>query len=142
MLRPSPAVTVLMSMLLLCLALPLPAADKKKVVLQLTDATPEKQVLVLNVADNLVENFQGQVEIEVVAFGPGLRLMFADNPHSKRITDLAKRGIRFSACANTHRKMAKLLGQEVALTDYAREVEGGAMRILELIDQGYVLIRP
>ena len=49
-----------------------------KVVLQISDADPTKQTLVLNVASNLMKAYGGpdKVDVEIVAFGPGLRLMF------------------------------------------------------------------
>ena len=118
------------------------AATPKKIVLQLSDATPEKHALLLNVADNLVANYGKDAKIEVVAFGPGLRLMFADSKYSERVSRLATKGIRFSACRSTYAKMSKMTGQEIPMADHAVEVEGGAARIIELVEQGYILIRP
>ena len=47
-----------------------------KVVLQISDADPTKQTLVLNVANNLMKAYGSpdKVDVEIVAFGPGLRL--------------------------------------------------------------------
>ncbi|UCE90067.1 MAG: DsrE family protein [Pseudomonadota bacterium] len=118
------------------------AATPKKIVLQLTDATPEKHALVLNVADNLMANYGRDAEIEIVAFGPGLRLLLADSKHSERVNRLAAKGVRFSACRNTYAKMSKMTGQESPLSEQAAEVKGGAARIIELVEQGYILIRP
>ena len=114
-----------------------------KVVLQISDMDPSKQTLVLNVASNLLKAFgPDKVDIEIVAFGPGLRLMFADNVNAQRIEGLGDQGVRFSACSNTYRKMTKLLGHEPALHDKTTRVSAGVVRILELVDQGYVLIKP
>jgi intracellular sulfur oxidation DsrE/DsrF family protein len=118
------------------------AAQQKKVVLQLTDNTAQKQVLVLNVADNLLKNYGNNVQIEVVAFGPGLQLLFAESKHNQRVSQLAKSGVKFSACRNTAKKMEKVLGKQVELNKYAKETDGGAARIIELVEQGYILIRP
>jgi len=114
----------------------------KKVVLQLTDNTAQKQVLVLNVADNLLKEFGKNIELEVVAFGPGLQLLFAENKHNQRVSQLAKKGVKFSACRNTAKKMEKVLGKELELNKYAKETSGGATRIIELVEKGYILIRP
>jgi intracellular sulfur oxidation DsrE/DsrF family protein len=116
--------------------------DIRKVVLQLTDGSPEKQVLVLNVADNLVAKYGDRIKIEIVAFGPGLKLMLRDNLQNDRVRQLAKQGVDFSACRSTHRKMSEMLKKEEPLNPSASLVEGGAIRILELVEQGYVLIRP
>ena len=118
------------------------AAQQKKVVLQLTDNTAQKQVLVLNVAYNLLKKYDEDVQIEVVAFGPGLQLLFAESKHNQRVSKLAKSGVKFSACRNTAKKMEKVLGKQLELNKYAKETSGGAARIIELVEQGYILIRP
>lgn len=118
------------------------AAQTKKVVLQLTDNTAQKQVLVLNVADNLLKQYGDQLQLEIVAFGPGLQLLFAESKHNQRVSELAKSGVKFSACRNTAKKMEKVLGKELELNKYAKETSGGAARIIELVEQGYILIRP
>jgi intracellular sulfur oxidation DsrE/DsrF family protein len=117
-------------------------AEQPRVVLQLTDASVEKHTLVLNVAENLLEHYGDDIEVEVVAFGPGLKMLFADSGSAERIERLAAKGVRFAACRNTHRKMTKLAGEEVPLAAQVSEVEGGAARIVELVQQGYVLLRP
>ena len=123
------------------------AADKDfaeaKIVLQISDPNPFKQTLVLNVAGNLVKHYgQDQVKIEIVAFGPGLRLLFADNSNKGRIQALAGSGVTFSACANTQAKMTKLLGHAPVLHSKAVTVSAGVVRIIELTNQGYLLVKP
>ena len=123
------------------------AADKafaeKKIVLQISDPNPFKQTLVLNVASNLLKHYgQDQVEVEIVAFGPGLRLLFDDNANSKRIKGLAGAGVKFSACANTVTNMGKILGHPPALNSNAVTVSAGVVRIVDLVDQGYKLVKP
>lgn len=116
--------------------------SKNKIVLQLTDNDPEKQVLVLNVAQNLLKSYGKDVQIEIVAFGPGLPMLMENNPYSKRVQSLAKKGIRFSACRNTLTKMSKLIGEDLVLDQNVHKVSGGAEHIIELVNQGYILIRP
>jgi len=115
----------------------------EKVVLQISDPNPFKQTLVLNVASNLKKLLgQDQVEVEIVAFGPGLRLLQEGNANTGRIKGLAGQGVRFSACAQTMKKMTKILGEEPPLNSNAVVVTGGVTRILELQKQGYSLIKP
>lgn len=118
-------------------------AAGKKVVLQLSDGTPWKQTRVLNVASNL-QKFYGpdDVTIEIVAFGPGLRLLFAENAKRDRIQSLNANGIRFSACQNTVKGMTRILGHPPKLNKLAVPVTAGVGRIIELVEQGYILIRP
>lgn len=118
-------------------------ATQKKVVLQISDGSPEKQELVLNVAGNL-KRLMGMdnVDVEIVAFGPGLRLMFEQNENKDRIQSLSTSGVSFSACKQTMGKMTQILGKAPKLNAQANVVEGGILRILELTEQGYTLVRP
>lgn len=131
----------LAALLLVGLAATAQAADNKTV-LQLSDGSPEKQTLVLNVANNLLKEYPNDIDVEVVAFGPGLRLLFADNANKERVQSLSASGVRFSACENTSKAMAKLLGHPPVLTKEAVPVSAGVGRIVSLTKQGYVLIRP
>lgn len=138
----TPVVFLLGAMLLSSCAVTGPVDEKKKIVLQISDSSQEKQTLVLNVADNLVEVYGDKLEMEIVAFGPGLRLLLTDNINNNRVQGLADKGVRFSACRNTYRKMSKLSGKKLELSGPAKETKGGAARIVELTGQGYILIRP
>lgn len=120
------------------------AFAEKKVVLQISDAIPEKQTLVLNVANNLLTHYgQDKVDVEVVALGPGLKLLFADNANKARIKSLAAAGVRFSACQNTLKAMAAQNGGVApALLPEAQPTPAGIARIVDLEEQGYHNIRP
>ncbi len=118
-------------------------AAEKKVVLQISDGSPAKQTLVLNVANNLINYYRNDdLKLEIVAFGPGLQLLFAGNPNMERIQSLTVSGVRFSACQNTVAAMTKLLGHPPKLDPYAVPVAAGIGRIVDLTEQGYVLVRP
>jgi len=125
------------------------AADEKpfaelKVVLQISDSDPFKQTLVLNVARNLIKHYgPDRVDLEVVAFGPGLRLFFADNANKGRIQGLVDDGaVRFSACGNTMKKMAKQIGETPKLNKNAKVVPAGVVQIVELVGKGFTLVKP
>ncbi len=114
-----------------------------RVVLQISDADPSKQTLVLNVASNLLKHYgPDQVDVEIVAFGPGLRLMFAENANKDRISGLSSEGVRFAGCMNTLSKFTRQLGHEPALNPVTTRVSAGVVRILELVADGYTLIKP
>jgi len=116
---------------------------EKHVVLQISDNDPTKQTLVLNVATNLVKYYgPDKVEIEIVAFGPGLRLLFADNSNAPRIDGLSDNGVRFAACDNTYAKVTKLLGKAPDLNPHATHVSAGVVRIMDLVADGYTLVKP
>lgn len=119
------------------------AEGVKKVVLQISDGAAETQTQVLNVATNLLGVYgPGNVALEVVAFGPGLRLLFDDNANKARVQSLAASDVRFSACQATIKGMTKVLGHPPKLTKDAVPVSGGIVRIVDLTVQGYTLVRP
>lgn len=121
------------------------AADfvEKKIVLQVSDKASHTKVL--NVAGNILKHYgKDQVKIEIVAFGPGLGVLIKNkkNKNLKRISSLAGDGVAFSACNNTMKKIAKKKGKMPPLHANAKVVPAGVIRIIELQDKGYVLIRP
>lgn len=112
--------------------------------LQISDADPAKRGMVLHVAEHLLKNYgKDKVDIEIVAFGPGIKLLFAhDNPNTKLIAKLAAEGVRFSACHNALKHMAKVLGHEPALVPAARIVPAGIVRVHDLAVAGYFVDKP
>ncbi len=141
---------LILSLLLAATASSLNAANndakpfaEKKVVLQISDPNPFKQTLVLNVANNLIKHYgPDKVDIEIVAFGPGLRLLMDGNSNTSRIEGLSGSGVRFAACENTIASFTKTLGHEPRLVSQATTVSAGVVRIIDLTDKGYTLIKP
>ena len=116
---------------------------EERIVLQISDPNPIKQTLVLNVASNLVKHYgQDKVDVEIVAFGPGLRLMFKENVNSSRIEGLASSGVKFAACKNTIAGISKKLGHKPELNSNAVPVSAGVVRIIDLQNKGFKLIKP
>jgi intracellular sulfur oxidation DsrE/DsrF family protein len=142
------SIFLVVSSLLLIAAAPSALAEDKsqteyKYVLHIDDMDPSKQELILNNAQNLLDAYPpGEVEVEIVAYGPGLRLMFAENVNARRIDALSQSGVKFTACGNTLKGMAKLLGEEPKLNPAATVVPGGIVRIGQLVKQGYIYIKP
>jgi intracellular sulfur oxidation DsrE/DsrF family protein len=116
---------------------------KHKVVLQISDPNPFKQTLVLNVAGNLIKHYgEDDVDVEIVAFGPGLRLLMDGNSNTTRIDGLSLKGVRFSACENTMRNFGKKLGGQPKLNTHAKTVKAGVVQIIDLVNDGYILVKP
>lgn len=114
-----------------------------KVVLQISDPDPFKQTLVLNVANNLIKHYGLEdIDLEIVAFGPGLRLMIENNVNTGRIDSLINSGVRFSGCQNTLNNFSKNLGHKPNLIDGVSLVPAGAARILQLNAAGYQILKP
>ena len=82
-------------------------------------------------------------DVEIVAFGPGLRLLYEDNSNAGRIKGLVDNSeVRFAACNNTITNQSKKLGRPVKVNSHAIVVPGGIVRIKELVDQGFTLVKP
>ncbi len=117
-------------------------AAERKVVLQINDNGPEREASALNVAQALINRYGNDLVLEVVAFGPGLNLLLSNSANGPRIAELQNQGVRFSACQSTARKVSEMTAKQPQLLEHAEYVDGGVTRILELVDQGYVLFKP
>ena len=66
---------------------PQPAAAKSRVVMQMSDGDAGKWNLALNNAKNLQADLgAANVEIEIVAYGPGIGMLKSDSPVAKPVT--------------------------------------------------------
>jgi intracellular sulfur oxidation DsrE/DsrF family protein len=140
---------VLFALAALVAAAEFPAEDPKpfaeaRVVLQLSDADEQKQNAVLDVANNLIKHYGGpeMIDVEIIAFGPGIELLFAGNPRGERINSLVVSGVRFVACMNTVDTIERKTGKRPILTEHAIPVQTGVAHVVERVRAGYVLVRP
>ncbi len=109
---------------------------------------PKVMNMVLNNVQNIDKYYESvgdTVEIEVVAYGPGL-MMYVEgkSPVADRISVLGLKmdNLSFSACGNTHRKMSEKAGKQIVLMDEATVVPSGVVRLIELQENGYAYVRP
>jgi intracellular sulfur oxidation DsrE/DsrF family protein len=125
------------------------AKKHHRVVIQVSENDPKVMNLALNNAENL-QRFYAQrgetVQIEIVAYGPGLAMVRADaSPVKDRIAALGTgkaQHITVSGCENTLQNQSKQEGKPVSLLPEARLVPTGIARIVELQEQGWTYIRP
>tara|TARA_Y100001934_G_scaffold275366_1_gene369631 strand:- start:991 stop:1506 length:516 start_codon:yes stop_codon:yes gene_type:complete len=114
-----------------------------KVVIQVSTDDERTQKIALNNAVNIQKSLGvDDVRIEIVAYGPGLGIMTLAGKQSQRVADLALQDIVFSACNNTIKKITKKKGAAPKLVEGVSIVDSGAVRIIELQQQGYAYIRP
>ena len=114
-----------------------------KVVIQVSTDDLRTQKIALNNAVNLQALYGiDNVEIEIVAYGPGLNLLTSRSMHNKRVESLALQNISFSACTNTINKVEKKFGTKVVLLEGVEKTKAGVARIIELQEEGYSYIRP
>jgi intracellular sulfur oxidation DsrE/DsrF family protein len=116
------------------------APAKQKVVFQVSDADPQKWNLALNNAYNVGLEFgEDGVEMEIVAYGPGIALLKAGSPIAARVTEALKRGVKVVACENTM-KAQKLVYADM-LPDIGF-VPSGVVELMKRQREGYAYIRP
>ena len=121
-----------------------PGVDKKahRLILQVNTNEPAVMNLALNNAANAEQHYKSigeKIQIEIVAFGPGLNMLRDDtSPVKERIKSLAEtsRSISFAACDNTRANMSRVEQKEIPLISQSKVVSSGVVRIMELQEQG------
>jgi intracellular sulfur oxidation DsrE/DsrF family protein len=128
------------------------AADGKAhhIAIQIDQNDPQVMNLVLNNATNVIEYYRDRhedVDIDIVAYGPGLHMLRADTSpvqdRIKRLKDMVFPGkIQFSACDNTRKGMEKTEGHPIPIVTDATIVPSGVVHLMELQEQGWSYVRP
>jgi hypothetical protein len=119
-----------------------------RLVIQVDVNDPAVMNLALNNVSNVAQHYSeiGQkVEIEVVAFGPGLHMLRDDtSPVKARIKSMSETmpQLAFSACGNTRENMTRAEAKEIPLVSQAKVVKAGAVRLMELQERGWSYLRP
>jgi intracellular sulfur oxidation DsrE/DsrF family protein len=128
------------------------AADGKThhIALQIDQNDPQVMNMVLNNATTVIEYYRGkneEVDLEIVAYGPGLHMLRADTSpvqdRVKHLKDMVLPGrIQFSACNHTKQGMEKAEGHAISILPDATIVPSGVVRLMELQEQGWSYVRP
>jgi len=135
-------------LLLLMFATSALADSPHRVALQITDNDADKMNAVLNVAANVSKYYSDkgeEVEIQVVAFNAGLHMLREDtSPVKPRLASFSKSmtNVSFKACQNTIDGMGKREGKEIPIVAEAERVPSGAVRLIELSEKGWTILRP
>ncbi len=125
-------------------------AKPHRIAIQIDQSDLALMSLVLNNVSNLVEYYNGkgeEVQIEVVAYGPGLNMLREDKSSVKdRIKRIVEGSfpsrVSFSACGNTKKSMERAEGHPVQIIPQATVVPAGVVRLSELQEHGWSYIRP
>lgn len=114
--------------------------ERYKVVLQVSDADPAKWNLALNNANNIRHDLgKDNVEIEIVAYGPGLAMLKADSKVAPRLAQALDSSIGLMACENTMRNTKTTKEQMYSGIAY---VDAGVVHIMKRQREGWAYIRP
>ena len=113
---------------------------RSKVVIQVSDADTTKWNLALNNARNIqAELGSANVDIEIVAYGPGIGMLKLDSPLANGVGEARAAGAKIVACENTMR------GQHLShsdMLDGIGYVSAGVVEIVQRQQQGWSYIRP
>jgi intracellular sulfur oxidation DsrE/DsrF family protein len=116
-----------------------PAPATYKVVFQVSDADPVKWKMTLNNARNAqAELGHENLQVEIVAYGPGIGMLKADNEIAGRIAEAAQAGVGVFACENTMRGQKLTHAQMVSQAGY---VPSGVAHLIRRQAEGYAYIR-
>jgi intracellular sulfur oxidation DsrE/DsrF family protein len=116
------------------------SAQRNKVVIQVSDADPGKWNLALNNANNIQADLGARnVDIEIVAYGPGIGMLKLDSTVGGRVAEATAAGVKVVACENT------MKGQKLTRADMVNGigyVNAGVVELMSRQQQGWAYIRP
>jgi hypothetical protein len=109
-------------------------------VIQVSDGDQAKWNLALNNARNIQTDLgAANVDIEIVAYGPGIGMLKLDSPVANRVDEANAAGVKVIACENT------MKGQKLARSDMLGSVgyvNAGVVEIMQRQQQGWAYLRP
>jgi intracellular sulfur oxidation DsrE/DsrF family protein len=116
------------------------AGQRNRVVIQVSDGDQAKWNLALNNARNLQADLgANNVDVEIVAYGPGIGMLKLDSPVAGRIDEATAAGVKIVACEIT------MKGQKLVRADMLNAVgyvPAGVVELMSRQQQGWAYIRP
>jgi intracellular sulfur oxidation DsrE/DsrF family protein len=111
-----------------------------KVVFQVSDNDPAKWNLALNNAKNVQQEYGAdKVDIEIVAYGPGIGMLKAESTTANRVSEATQAGVKIVACENT------MTAQKLTKADMNPAigyVPAGVVELMKRQGEGWAYIRP
>jgi len=131
---------LLLAILLSLTALSAAAQQKQRVVFQVSDNDPAKWGLALNNARNVQQDLgKDNVQIEIVAYGPGLGMLKAESKVADRLAQALDNNVGLLACENT------MTNTKVSRDDMyggIAYVKAGVTHLMKRQQEGWAYIRP
>lgn len=123
------------------MAEPEPSFDNpRKIVISLSEKDENRVNAVLNNVANIQKAYGiDNVQLAVVAYGPGIWALLGDSPVRARIESLQKYDVQFVACGNTLDSIHKT---DADLIDDVERVQAGLVELVERRLSGWVDIKP
>jgi uncharacterized protein len=113
---------------------------KPGVVIQISENNPATWNLALNNAKNLQQALGPKnVNVEIVAYGPGINMLKFDSEVAPRIKEASASGVAVRACGNTM-KAQKLTAKDLEAS--VKIVPAGVIEIMNKQREGWAYIKP
>ena len=113
---------------------------RHKLVVQVSENDPARWNLALNNIKNVQDDVgAANVDIEIVAFGPGIGMLKLESPVGARVAEAMKANVKVLACENTLR--AQKLSRDDMLPAISY-VPAGAVEIMKKQAEGWSYLRP
>ena len=114
--------------------------QRNRVVIQVSDGDAAKWNLALNNARNLQTDLgAGNVDVEIVAYGPGIGMLKLDSPVANRIGEAKDTGLKIMACENTMKAQKLARADMLSGIGY---VGAGVVEIMQRQQDGWTYLRP
>ncbi len=114
-------------------------SEVKKVVIQVSDGDPQKWNLALNNARNVQADLgKDKVQVEIVAYGPGLAMLKSDSPVAARLAQALDQSVGLMACENTMRSTRTTREHMYSGVSY---VDAGVVHIMRRQREGWSYVR-
>lgn len=132
---------MIFALLAVAFAFPVMAQSvKQRVVFQVSDNDPAKWNLALNNARNVQTDLgKDNVEIEIVAYGPGLGMFKAESPVAARLAAAIDASVGLVACENTMQNTKVKKDEMYGGISY---VQAGVTHLMKRQREGWAYIRP
>jgi intracellular sulfur oxidation DsrE/DsrF family protein len=115
-------------------------AAKQRVIFQVSDNDPVKWGLALNNAKNVqAELGSDNVQIEIVAYGPGLEMLKAESKVADRLAGALDENVGLIACENT---MTNTKVTKDDMYSGIAYVKAGVTHLMKRQREGWAYIRP
>ena len=114
-----------------------------RLVVQINKNDAEMQDHVLSNIVNLQKYYgMDHIEIEVVAYGPGIWILTDKSKHATRVKSLMLQNVVFTACTNTLDAIEAKDGKRPTLLPDIEQTPAGIARIMERQEQGWSYLSP
>lgn len=118
-------------------------AQAHRLVIQVNKREEDFQDHVLSNIVNLQKHYgMDDIEMEVVAYGPGIWLVTDKSAFMQRVESLMMQNVTFTACGNTLDTVQESSGTRPKLLDGIEETQAGIARIMDLQEKGWSYLSP